>query len=60
MHNSGGLKAVVFGATGAVGKTLVAQLNQSDVWQKVLVVVRKELPEWSQLKNANKLVIHIE
>lgn len=37
-----GLKAVVFGATGAVGKTLVPQLLESNRWSKVLCVVRNE------------------
>jgi NADPH:quinone reductase-like Zn-dependent oxidoreductase len=41
-----GLKAVIFGATGAVGKTLVPLLVESNSWSKVLCVVRKELPEW--------------
>jgi uncharacterized protein YbjT (DUF2867 family) len=41
-----GLKAVVFGATGAVGRTLVPQLIESNLWSSVLCVVRNELPEW--------------
>jgi aspartate-semialdehyde dehydrogenase len=41
-----GLKAVIFGATGAVGKTLVPLLVESNSWSKVLCVVRNELPEW--------------
>lgn len=35
-----GLKAVVFGATGAVGRTLVPQLVESNKWSKILCVVR--------------------
>lgn len=35
-----GLKAVVFGATGAVGKCLVPKLIQSSKWSKVLCIVR--------------------
>lgn len=37
-----GLKAVIFGGTGAVGKALVPLLVSSDRWSKVLCVVRSE------------------
>lgn len=35
-----GLRAVIFGASGAVGKALVPQLVHSSKWSKVHCVVR--------------------
>ena len=55
-----GLSAVVFGATGAVGRTLVPQLVESSKWAKVLCVVRTEPEEWSKLKGNGKLQVLTE
>lgn len=55
-----GLKAVVFGATGAVGRTLVPQLIESNKWSKILCVVRSEPEEWKKYQSTNKFQIQIE
>lgn len=55
-----GLKAVVFGATGAIGKTLTLQLAESNKWSKVLCVVRNQPEEWNKYINAGKLEVQIE
>ncbi len=39
-------KAIVFGGTGATGSVIVDKLLESDKWSEVLVVGRRELPEW--------------
>ena len=48
------MKALVIGATGAVGKDLVEQLLQDDSFERVDVFVRREVPVTSE-----KLVPHI-
>ena len=48
------MKALVIGATGAVGKDLVAQLLKDDSFERVDVFVRREMPLLS-----SKLVPHV-
>ena len=48
------MKALVIGATGAVGKDLVAQLLKDDSFERVDVFVRREIPLLS-----SKLVSHV-
>ncbi len=48
------MKAIVIGATGAVGKDLVDQLLKSDSFERVDVLVRREVPVTSA-----KLVSHV-
>lgn len=48
------MKALVIGATGAVGKDLVEQLLADDAFDRVEVFVRREVPSASP-----KLVVHI-
>lgn len=44
MKTVSGLRAVIFGGTGAVGKALVPLLVESDKWSKILCVARS-IPE---------------
>ena len=48
------MKALVIGATGAVGKDLVEQLLKDDTFERVDVFVRREMPLLS-----SKLVSHV-
>ena len=48
------MKALVIGATGAVGKDLVEQLLKDDSFERVDVFVRREMPLLS-----SKLVSHV-
>ena len=62
-----GLKAVIFGATGASGQVLSTSLQvltklliESDKWAKILCVVRKPLEEWKKIDTHGKLDLQIE
>lgn len=48
------MKALVLGATGAIGKDLVEQLLQSDSFDEVHIFVRREVPVSSA-----KLTVHV-
>lgn len=52
------LRAVVFGGTGAVGKSLVPQLVNSDKWSKILCVVRSIPEEWNTYITQGKTSPH--
>jgi oxidoreductase len=42
-QSSNGLKALIVGSTGAIGRELVKELVQSNKWSEVHVIVRREL-----------------
>mmetsp|Transcript_12365 Transcript_12365/g.14206 ORF Transcript_12365/g.14206 Transcript_12365/m.14206 type:complete len:247 (+) Transcript_12365:16-756(+) len=44
-----GLKALVFGASGATGREVVSELLASSAWDQVTVVVRKKIDRWETL-----------
>ncbi len=48
------MKALVLGATGAIGKDLVSQLLQDEAFDRVDIFVRREVPAFS-----DKLVVHV-
>ena len=48
------MKALVLGATGAVGKDLVQQLLQDEAFEQVAIFVRREVPA-----SSDKLVVHV-
>ena len=48
------MKALVLGATGAIGKDLVSQLLQDEVFDRVDIFVRREVPA-----SSDKLVVHV-
>ncbi|KAL4456601.1 hypothetical protein ABPG74_000708 [Tetrahymena malaccensis] len=52
-----GLKAVVLGSTGAIGRVLVRELCSNNKWVEVSVIVRRKLNEWSNMQGSEKLKI---
>lgn len=50
------LNALIFGATGAVGRELVKHLANNNRWGEIVCVVRQELPEWEPIKNRLRIV----
>lgn len=62
--SANGLKAVIIGSTGAIGrviyynfnylfyskKVLVRELCASSAWNQVSVIVRRRLPEWENIE----------
>mmetsp|Transcript_12364 Transcript_12364/g.14205 ORF Transcript_12364/g.14205 Transcript_12364/m.14205 type:complete len:247 (-) Transcript_12364:102-842(-) len=44
-----GLKALVFGASGATGREVVSELLASPAWEQVTVVVRRKIDRWENL-----------
>ncbi|MFW2055168.1 NAD(P)H-binding protein [Acinetobacter haemolyticus] len=50
-------KAIVIGATGLVGQALVSELQQSDSFETITVVVRKKLDTLDSYNKVNQLVI---
>ena len=48
------MKALVLGATGAIGKDLVSQLLQDEAFERVDIFVRREVPA-----SSDKLVVHV-
>ena len=48
------MKALVLGATGAIGKDLVSQLLQDEAFNRVDIFVRREVPA-----SSDKLVVHV-
>lgn len=50
-------KAIVIGATGLVGQALVSELQQSDSFEAITVVVRKKLDTLDSYSKVNQLVI---
>ena len=52
---NGGMKALIFGATGATGSELVCMLLASPNWAKVHCVARRGLDEWESLPGKEKL-----
>ncbi|CAD8056090.1 unnamed protein product [Paramecium primaurelia] len=52
-----GLRAVILGASGAVGRELVVELTNSPKWTEVAVIVRRKLDQWDTLPNKHKLKI---
>lgn len=59
MSASTGPAAIIFGATGAVGKPLVAELIASSYYSKVHAVVRRPFKQESPHKDEAKLVEHV-
>ena len=53
-----GLSGVVFGSTGAVGKAVVSAMLDSQKWERVHCVVRKEPEEWANI-NKPKLTVQV-
>jgi oxidoreductase len=51
--------AVIFGATGAVGKPLLSHLLSSPQYSKVHAIVRRPFKENSEFKEETKLQEHI-
>ncbi|KAM3143763.1 hypothetical protein pb186bvf_004039 [Paramecium bursaria] len=47
-NNQTGLRALVLGASGAVGRDLVQELINSPQWIEITIFVRRTLPEWEQ------------
>ncbi|KAM3143761.1 hypothetical protein pb186bvf_004037, partial [Paramecium bursaria] len=41
-----GLKALIIGATGAIGRELITELIASPKWSEINVIVRRQLPQW--------------
>ncbi|WP_436873041.1 nucleoside-diphosphate sugar epimerase [Acinetobacter haemolyticus] len=50
-------KAIVIGATGLVGQALVSELQQSDSFETITVVVRKKLDTLDSYSKVNQLMI---
>ncbi|MEO3356627.1 nucleoside-diphosphate sugar epimerase [Acinetobacter haemolyticus] len=50
-------KAIIIGATGLVGQALVSELQQSDSFETITVVVRKKLDALDSYSKVNQLVI---
>ncbi|AZN68885.1 MULTISPECIES: NAD(P)H-binding protein [Acinetobacter] len=50
-------KAIIIGATGLVGQALVSELQQSDSFETITVVVRKKLDTLDSYSKVNQLVI---
>lgn len=50
-------KAIIIGATGLVGQALVSELQQSDSFEAITVVVRKKLDTLDSYSKVNQLVI---
>lgn len=48
--------AVVIGATGLVGRALIAQLIQLDQCEKITAIVRVYHPEWAQYAKVEQLI----
>lgn len=59
MEHSQGLKAIVLGASGAVGRDLVLELLKSQKWSQITVLVRKKLEEWDILEPSQKQKLKI-
>ena len=53
----GDKKAIVIGATGLVGEALVAELEQSNDFSSVTVVVRKNLDKLKSYSKVNQLIL---
>lgn len=51
--------AIIFGATGAVGKPLLSELLKSPSYSQVHAFVRRPFKESSEYKNESKLQEHI-
>lgn len=47
---------IVFGASGLVGKKLIHQLNELDLCDRITVVVRRELIEFTQLEKVEQWI----
>ena len=53
----GDKKAIVIGATGLVGEALVAELEQSNDFSSVTVVVRKNSDKLKSYSKVNQLIL---
>ena len=53
------LKAIVIGATGAVGSALVCELLASPKWSKVIVLTRRQTDQFSTVEGNSKLIQHV-
>ncbi|GAB5407093.1 MAG: hypothetical protein Aurels2KO_53240 [Aureliella sp.] len=51
-------KALIIGATGATGRSLVRQLVESDHFSEIAVIVRRELEEWLTISK-DKLKVYV-
>ena len=59
MDNKLKLKAIIFGATGALGRLILEQLLYSDNYSEVTIVVRRLLNEWNNFPNIPKQKLNI-
>ena len=53
------LKALIFGATGALGRLILEQLLLSDNYIEITIVVRRILDDWNNLPNIHKKKLNI-
>ena len=53
------LKALIFGASGALGRLILDQLLISDNYLEITIVVRRILDEWNNLPNIHKKKLNI-
>jgi hypothetical protein len=53
-------KAVVLGATGAVGGALLKDLVQSEKCESVIVLGRRVIPEWKENQKISAHAIDLE
>lgn len=54
------IKAIVIGATGAVGRELVDELLKSPEYELITVFVRRTIDRWEKLKPEEKEKLKIE
>lgn len=50
-------KAIVIGATGLVGKQLVSLLIASEAFENITIVVRKQQPQYTEIKKVQQLIL---
>lgn len=55
MDQQSGFKAVIIGASGAVGRELVQELCKSPKWSKIHLIVRRQLDAWKTIEGYEKL-----
>ena len=52
-------KAIIIGATGAVGRELVDCLLSSNHYSKITIFVRRVIKKWEDLPEAQKQILNI-
>ena len=55
-----GFKAIIFGATGAVGRELVEYLLNSDDYTLITLIVRRKIERWEKLESKKLNIIIVE